>query len=283
MKKHVIKDLLLVVAGNFILASGVAFFIIPNNILSGGVAGVSVALSAVIPLSITTLINVLTVVFFILGSVVLGKGFALKTMVSTVLYPSFVSILTVFSSSIEITDDPILASLYGGALIGSGLGMVLKTGASTGGMDVPPIIAHKYTHIHLSKLIFITDGFTVLLGMSIYGIEAALIGLLSVLSASFMVNKAMMMGMAEAKSIMIISDKNDLIYEEISKEVQRGGTILNAKGAYTKDDKEVLVIIVLKKQFPLANRIIASIDPNAFIVINDVKEVKGEGFTFDEI
>lgn len=282
MNKQVLKDLSFVVVGNLVLSIGIAFFILPNNILSGGVAGIAIALSAVVPIETTLMINCFTIALFFVGFIILGKGFALKTLVSTILYPSFLWILTTYCSHIVVTSDPTLASLYGGAFVGIGVGLVFRTGASTGGMDIPPLVVNKFTHINLSTLVLITDGLTVLLGMSIHGIEPALIGLLSVFSGAYMVNMTLMMGLSEAKSIMIISDKNDEIYEQISTRVQRGGTMLDAKGAYTNKKKPVLMVIVLKKQFPLASRIIQSIDPNAFVIINDVKEVQGEGFTFNE-
>lgn len=280
--KYGIQDLLIILAGNFVLAIGVAFFIIPNNILSGGLAGIAVAISPVVHIPSTTLINVLTIIFFIAGTLVLGKNFALKTLISTVAYPAFLSVFSLIANDIYITDNPILASIYGGICIGVGVGLVYRTGASTGGMDIPPLIINKYTHIPLATLVLITDALTVLLGMSIHGIEASLIGLLSVFSCSFVVNKTLMFGIAEAKSFMIISDKYEEILQKISDEVDRGATIIEAKGGYTREDRPMLMVVTLKKQFPLINRIIQSIDPNAFVVIHDVNEVQGEGFTYNE-
>ncbi len=279
MKKRMLNDITFVVLGNMILAIGIAFFIIPNNILSGGVAGIAVALSSVLHIETTLLINIFTVVLFLVGFAVLGKGFALKTLLSTVLYPSFLSFFTLFLNGNTFTNDPILASIYGGGLVGIGVGLVFRTGASTGGMDIPPLVAHKYTHIALPTLVLVTDALTVALGMSIHGVEPALIGLLSVFSGTYMINKTMMIGSAEAKSLMIISDKTKEIYEQISSQVDRGGTIIQAKGAYTKGEKPILMVIIMKKQFPLATRIVQSIDPNAFVIINDVNEVHGEGFS----
>ncbi len=267
--------------GNLLLSIGVAFFIVPNNILSGGVAGISVALAPVMHMSSTMLINILTVAFFLAGALVLGKRFALKTLLSAFLYPMFISVFEVFAKQVEITSDPILASIYGGIFIGFGVGLVYRTGASTGGMDIPPLIIHKYTSIPLATLVAITDGLTVLLGMSIHGIEPALIGLLSVFSSSYMINKAMMLGIADAKSLMIISDKYEELLHEITTMMDRGATILHAEGGFTRENRPMLMIVILKKQFPAMNRMIQQIDPSAFVIIHDVNEVQGEGFTFD--
>lgn len=280
--KESMIDILYVVLGNIILAAGVSFFIVPNNILSGGVAGIAVAIAPVINISTTMIINGLTFILFIGGILVLGKNFAIKTLLSTILYPAFVSVFSVMSETIHITSDPMIASIYGGILVGAGVGLVFKTGASTGGMDIPPLIAHKYTHIPLATLVLITDGLTVMLGLSIYGIEPALIGLISVWTSSYMVNKMLMLGLSEAKSLMIISEKYEEILSQIATQVDRGATIINAEGGYKRDNRPVLMVVILKKQFPVVNRIITSIDPGAFVIIHDVNEVQGEGFTFHE-
>ncbi len=280
MKRVIIKDILLVALGNVFLALGVGLFIIPNNILSGGVAGIAVALSGVIAIDATLIINVLTVILFFIGFLMLGKGFAIKTLLSTIMYPVFLSIVTHFSDMYVITNQEILASVYGGLLIGAGVGLVFSTGATTGGMDIPPLVFHKYTHIPLARLVLITDALTVLFGVSVYGIEAALIGLLSVFSGAYMVNRMMMFGIGEAKSLMIISDKFDEIYKEVSQKLDRGGTIIKTQGAHTRSDNQILMVIISKKQFPYAHKIIQSIDPNAFLIVNDVNEVHGEGFTY---
>lgn len=279
--KESMKDIFYVILGNIILAAGVSFFIVPNNILSGGVAGIAVAIAPVINISTTMIINGLTFILFIGGILVLGKNFAIKTLLSTILYPAFVSVFSVMSETIHITSDPMIASIYGGILVGAGVGLVFKTGASTGGMDIPPLIAHKYTHIPLATLVLITDGLTVMLGLSIYGIEPALIGLISVWTSSYMVNKMLMLGLSEAKSLMIISEKYEEILSQIATQVDRGATIINAEGGYRRDKRPVLMVVILKKQFPLVNRIITSIDPGAFVIVNDVNEVQGEGFTYD--
>ncbi|NBK97110.1 MAG: YitT family protein [Erysipelotrichia bacterium] len=281
--KNNMKDILFVILGNIILAAGVSFFIVPNQILSGGVAGIAVAISPVVHLSTTLLINAMTFILFIFGTFMLGKNFAFKTLLSTILYPTFVSLFAQMADQIQITNDSILASIYGGIFIGCGVGLVFRTGASTGGMDIPPLILNKYTHIPLGTLILITDGLTVLLGLSIYGVEPALIGLISVWTSSYMVNKMMVLGLSEAKSLMIISEHYEEILAQIASKVDRGATIIHAEGGYTRDKRPILMVVILKKQFPIVNRIITSIDPGAFVIINDVNEVQGEGFSYDKL
>lgn len=271
-----------IILGNFILACGVAFFIVPDQILTGGVAGLAVIFAPIINVSETFLINVLTYILFIIGTIFLGKKFAFKTLLSTVLYPVFVTVLTQMTSKMYITSNPMLATIYGGVCVGVGVGLVFKTGASTGGMDIPPLIIHKYTHIKLSTLVLITDSLTVLLGATLRGVEPALIGIISVYLSAVMIDRTMMIGMDQSKSLMIISDENEKILDRVMKELNRGATLLKAQGGFTKDDKDVLMLVISKNQFPVVNRMIQEIDPSAFVIVNDVNEVQGEGFTFDE-
>lgn len=281
-KKEIAKDILLVIAGNFVLACGVAFFIIPNSILSGGVAGIAVAIEPLVDIDPNIIIVILTAILFLMGSFFLGKGFLLKTALSSVMYPTFVAVLSGFEANINITSNPILASIYGGVFIGIGVGLVFRTGASTGGMDIPPLIINKYTHLPLPSLVLIVDGLTVLLGMLIHGVEPALIGIISVWVSSYMINKTIMLGAHDAKSIMIISEKYEEILVEIANTLDRGATLIEAKGVYTRKKRPVIMIVVLRKQFPVLSRIVQHIDPSAFVIVNDVNEVQGEGFTFSE-
>lgn len=278
MKRQVI-DFLLVIFGNLILAFAVRFFILPFNILSGGVAGIAVAVSKLTGLNAEWIINGLIVAMFVLGSVFLGKKFMTHTAISSVLYPVFLAILSKFTLTINI--DPMLASLYGGLLGGAGVGMVFRTGATTGGMDVPPMIISKYTHIELYKLVLMVDALTVLFGMVAYGVEAVLIGMISVWATAFAIDKILLFGNLESLSIMIISEHPNEINDYIQSEVDRGSTILSGKGGYTKQDKQVIMTVVSKGEYPELIKSINKIDPHAFVVVTDAMEVRGNGFSFD--
>ncbi len=278
MKRYVI-DLLLVIFGNLILAFAVRFFILPYNILSGGVAGIAVAVSKLSGIQADLIVNGLIIAMFILGSLFLGKKFMTHTAISSFLYPFFLLVLNQFSFTMNI--DPVLASLYGGLIGGVGVGLVFRTGASTGGMDVPPMIINKYTHIELYKLILIVDGFTVLFGMFAYGVEAVLIGLISVWATSFAVNKILLFGSLESLSIMIISEKTDEVNDFIQKEVDRGSTLLSGYGGFTKAPKNIIMTVISKVEYPEMIKEINKIDPHAFVVVTDAMEVKGNGFSFD--
>ncbi len=269
-----------ILIGNFILALGVSCFVVPNNILSGGVAGVSIALEPLIPfISPNNMITLLTIVLFIFGGIFLGKGFFFKTLISTIVYPLFVYIISYFMQGALITENALLASLYSGILSGAGVGIVFRTGASTGGMDIPALIIHKWTNIPLSTVVMVIDGLTVLLGITTHSLEAAMIGLISVWSCSYVIDWVLSYGGQKTKSIMIISDHYDELIGQIRNELDRSSTLLEAEGTYTREKKKVLLVVVENKQYPILNRLILSVDPNAFIIVQDAHEIQGNGFT----
>ena len=273
----------MIVLGNLAIAMGVSFFILPSNILSGGVAGIAVALEPVFHIEPRLVINGLTIGLYILGAVLLGKQFALKTFVSTIVYPLFITVLGIWFADVRITSNPLLASIYGGIFVGTGIGLVYRVGGSTGGMDIPPLIINKYTHIPLSSLVMMIDGLTVLLGAIVYGIEASMIGLVSVWVCAQVINKLITLGAREAKNVLIISEKHDEVIQQIYQQIDRGVTILHATGAYTQQEKPVIMVVLYKKQFIELNRVIAAVDPEAFVIVSDVNEVQGRGFTYSKM
>ena len=175
-----------------------------------------------------------------------------------------------------------LGSIYAGVCTGVGIGLVYRVGASTGGMDIPPLVINKFTKIPLPVLVMCIDGMTVILGASTYGIEAAMIGLVSVFVCGQVINKVLTFGIQEAKNIMIISDKHEEMLQELYSNVNRGATILQAKGGYTREQKPVIMMVVAKKQLSALNKVILQVDPEAFVIMSDVNEVHGEGFTYKE-
>lgn len=284
--KEMLQDTLWILAGNIALAMGVAWFILPNDVLTGGLAGVAIALEPLIHLNPELVINVLTVVLFLAGSVILGKKFAAKTILSTICYPLLLTLLSYLAKNVIAPDtfimDKYLATIYGGALMGIGVGCVFRTGASTGGMDIPPLIINKYTHIPLPTLVLIVDALTVLLGAAVYGLQAALTGILSVWVSSYMINKTMMIGGHDARNVMIVSNKHKEIMDKIHEALERGTTILEATGGYSSEKRPVIMAVVAKKQLPELQHLVSHIDPEAFVIVMEANEVQGLGFTYEE-
>ena len=279
--KDTIVNVILICLGNFILAVSVACFLVPNDILSGGVAGLAVALLPIFPsLNTTLFITIATILLFIIGTVLLGRGFFVKTLISTITYPIFLNILTVFMEGRVFTDNIIVASIYTGLFMGLGVGIVFRTGSSTGGMDIPALLMEKYLHVPLHIAVLIIDAITVILGITTYSINAALIGLISVYVSSVMIDYAVSFGGQKTKSVMIISNRYEEMMKRIDVELERGMTLLHAEGGYRREDIEVLLCVVDNKQYPKLNMIVKEIDPHAFLIVQDAHEIHGNGFTY---
>ncbi|HLV49656.1 MAG TPA: YitT family protein [Erysipelothrix sp.] len=274
--KSLLVESISIIIGNLLLAFAVAFFIIPNDILTGGVAGVAIALSPLLNISVETIITSMMVICFVLGSFFLGKDFALKTIASSILYPVFLNIMS--SLAVPLGVDPILASLYGGLISGLGIGIVFRVGASTGGMDVPPLILGKYTKIKTHSWMIIVDGLTILLGITTFGLNAALIGLISAYSMSKMVDTVQTLSGVSTKQVFIITDRVDEVLHEILISIDRGATILEAMGGYTKEPRKLIMTVLSTNQYAQLEKLVKEIDMDAFLIVSDATEVHGNGF-----
>ncbi|MDY3034597.1 MAG: YitT family protein [Absicoccus sp.] len=279
------KMIMYILIGNFLVACGTTFFILPNNILNGGTAGVAVALKPLLHIDTVWMTNALTIGLYIVGAIFLGKRFAMRSLISTICYPIFIILLSKYADTLPQSTfimPAYLASIYSGVLLGVGLGLVFRVEASTGGMDVPALILHKYTQLSSGDAVMIVDIATVALGIYTYGLVPALIGIMSVYISGAAINKTMTLRSQAAKNVMIISDFWQDINEVLLEEVDRGVTILKGQGGYTGSQRPVLMCVINQKQYPKLEQAVLHIDPHAFIIVNDVQEVKGYGFSYEE-
>ncbi len=279
MTRKKLRDLLLIAAGTFILAISVEYFIIPFNILSGGVAGIAVAMEPIFHIEPTLFANVTMIALLVVGGFFLGREFMRNTIISSLLYPVFTTFLSRYP--VEIAIDPAIAAFYSGLLGGAGIALVIRTGSSTGGMDIPPLILHKLTGVKISTLVMITDALTVALGIVAYDIAAALIGLISVFASGFAIDRVLSIGSGmDAKSVQIISERWEEIKCRINSELDRGVTILEGRGGFTGDRKSVLLCVVSARQYNNLLEMINEIDEHAFVITTDASDMHGEGFTY---
>jgi uncharacterized membrane-anchored protein YitT (DUF2179 family) len=279
MNRKKLRDLLLITAGTFILAVSVEYFIIPFNILSGGVAGIAVALEPIFHIDETLFANVTMISLLIVGRFFLGREFMRNTIISSLMYPVFTTLLSKYP--VEIAIDPVVAAFYSGLLGGAGISLVIRTGSSTGGMDIPPLILHKLTGVKISTLVMITDALTVLLGVVAYDVAAALIGLISVFSSGYAIDKVLSFGTGvDSKSVQIVSSEWETIKCRINKELDRGVTILEGRGGYTGEHRPVVLCVVSAKQYNHLLDIINEVDSRAFVITTDASDMHGEGFTY---
>lgn len=276
--KDNLKTLLALLAGNLLLAFSVSAFVLPYDILSGGVAGIAVLVKPFTTISEQTIIIALVVSLFLVGWVFLGKKFAITTIMSSVLYPAYLLLLQNHMKPVEV--DPLLASVFGGLIAGAGIGLVMKVGSSTGGMDIPPLIMQKYLGFDLGKSVMAIDALTVILGLWIYDLQHVLIGLIYVYASGIMITKALTLGLVESMSVQIISDKYEELNALIQEKVDRGVTLFHAEGGYLRQQKNVILVVISKHQYQSLLNLIRETDPAAFVIISDVKEVQGNGFSY---
>ena len=276
--KHLVIEVISLIVGNAILAFAIGMFMLPNNILSGGVAGISLLISPFIHLDESTIVLILSVGLLLIGGMFLGGKFAINSCVSSILYPlMLIGIEYLFEPPII---EPILAAVFGGLLSGVGVGIVVRQGASTGGMDIPPLIINKLTGYDISKAVMVTDALTVLGGLFVYGLEEVLIGLVSVFLSGQGVRWALTYGRGtSAKELQIISDDYEAINQEILVVLERGTTLLEATGGYTAEKKKVLLVVVSQSEYQTVLDIVNKHDPDAFIIVVDATDVHGLGFS----
>ncbi len=280
--KKLLIDILVIILGNTCIAVAVAFFVIPNKLLVGGTAGIAVAVNAFLGISEEIIINTLIYTLFIAGSLVLGKGFFFKTITSTLVYPV---LLTMAGELYEIIPqeyiamDTLTSIICSGLLVGFGIGIVYRRNASTGGMDIIPLIVNKYTGIPLHLLLMAVDCFTVLLGVIAYGLQASVYGVISVVLCSFVIDKTILLGAKQTKQVQIISEDSDEILSRILQDLDRGCTIVESRGGYTNKSRDMLMVVVPINQYQTLIDLIHSIDPSAFIIVSDINEIRGRGFT----
>ncbi len=275
-----LRQILMIEVGTFLFALAIGMFILPGNILSGGVAGIANLITSYIGIDADILTVIINSGLFIMGSIFLGRDFFLNTLVNAVSYPVMLLGITHFFPVYEI--DPLLASLYGGLIGGIGIGIIFRNGGSSGGTDAIALILEKYCKIKVSKTVMAMDGITVLAGLFIYGMNAVLIGLISVYVCTSMMERTMSIyNGVTAKKFEIISDKYESISREVHELVERGTTVLDIEGGYTGDKKKMLVVVVSDDPYEMIKNIIDRNDPNAFVIISETKDVNGEGFTYE--
>ena len=275
-----IRKILMIEFGTFLFAFAIGMFILPGNILSGGVAGITNLISGFIPIENDILVAIINTLLFLVGSIFLGKEFFMNTLIYSATYPFILLLITRNLPTVEI--DPLLAAVYGGIIGGIGVGIMFRNGGSSGGTDAIALILEKYFHVKASTTIMIMDALTVLAGLYIYGLNSVLIGLISVFLLTFALERTMNIYTGiEAKKFEIISDRYEQIADEIHNVVERGTTILDVTGGYTGDRKKMLVVVASDDQYQAVKSIIDRNDPNAFVVISETKEINGEGFTYE--
>ena len=271
-----VRDLTLIALAAGIYLGGISLFLDPNNLAPGGVTGIAVILNRLCGIETGTLYLLLNIPIVLLGVWKFGWRFIVKTAYAIVLTSLFTNLL---SGRAPLTDDPLLAALAGGVLIASGIGMVFKTGATTGGMDIIiKIIRQKYRHLKTGFLFQCVDITIVAIsGFLFRNLNIAMYALIAVLISGRALDYVLY-GKDEAKMFYIITGKADQVGSKILKQLNIGITYLQGKGGWTGQEKQVIFCVVHKPLGPRVEEIVKEEDPGAFMIITNASEIYGEGY-----
>lgn len=274
----VLKSIIPVVIGNIIYALVVKLFILPTNLMSSGTTGIALLANHFLGIPVSFFILIFNVCMLILGLIVLGKKFAMTTIVSTLMYPIALEFFNQTLGEFVITNNELLNTNFAGLGIGLALGIVIRSGASTGGMDIPPLVLNHFFRIPVSVSLYVFD-FIILSSQSLYNpLERLLYGIILILLTSIVLDKVLLMGTTKTE-VKIISPKFEKIAEEILSEMDRGVTLLNARGGYLKNEHSVVLSVVSNRELPKIEKLVRALDPDAFMIVSRVSEVWGRGFS----
>lgn len=284
-KHHLLQALsafLWVAAGNFLYALAVKLFLLPVGFGTGGSTGIALTVNHFLGIPVTQFVLFFNVCMLVIGYFVFGRQFAATTLASTFLYPLSLELLTRLLGDCVLTEDPVLCTLFSGLGIGIALGMVIRSGSSTGGMDIPPLILQKYFRVPVSAGMYAFD-VCILLAQALFRpAENILYGILLVLIYTIVLDKVLIMGTARTE-IKVISARSDEIRQAILQQIDRGVTVIDGEGGYLHNKTQIVLSIVSRRALPKAEKLIRSIDPESFMVISHVNEVRGRGFSLNKM
>ncbi|WP_418746509.1 YitT family protein [Frisingicoccus sp.] len=276
--KEKILDLIFEVSGIFIMSLGIHCFLVPANIAPGGVSGMAILIQYLWGLPIGLMSFVINVPIFILSWRYLGKKYTMQSL-GAVLLSSVILDYVVTPWVPMYTGERFLGSLFGGIFVGAGLGLVFLRGFSTGGTDaISFLLQRKFPHMPIGRTLMLIDGLVLAISVLVFhNIEAGLFGVVALFAQTKLID-SIVYGSEHGQMLLIVSEKNMEIKDKILVDVDRGATILKAVGAYTMEEKDVLLCAARKSQFGQIKRIVREIDPNAFFIVSEVSQILGEGF-----
>ncbi|MFV0242023.1 MAG: YitT family protein [Lacrimispora sphenoides] len=279
MKKgRLALEILTIMLGNFIYAVGIVFFIMPSGLITGGTTGIAIAVNHYTKLPISSIVLVFNVIMFMIGLFVLGKKFALTTLISTLFFPLSLELLQKLFANFVITDDIFLCTIFGGICIGSAIALVIRVGASTGGMSIPPLILNKYMHIPVSVSLYVGDCIILALQVAFSDKNKILYGIVLVMIYSIVLDKLLILGTNKIQ-IKVISGKSSEIKDAIISKFDRGVTLLHSKSGYLEREMDILLTVISNNDLSKFEKLIHEIDEEAFVIISPVNEVRCRGFS----
>ena len=258
----------MILLGNTVYALAIVMFILPNDMITGGTTGLGIAIHHYFGLPIHTFVLIFNTLMFLLGAAVLGMKFALTTLVSTFYYPVILGVLEQIPALQNVTDDKMLSTICGGLMIGMGIGIVIRCGASTGGMDIPPLVLNKKFGLPVSVMLYVFDFIILISQMLFTNKEEIVYGILLVLIYTVILDKVLLMGSTRTKVEIMTEKYEELVYTQTG---------------YLRNDQPMILTVVSNRELMRLNQLVQEIDPHAFMIIGNVNEVRGRGFSQQKV
>ncbi|ASW44262.1 YitT family protein [Clostridium isatidis] len=272
-----IKEYFLSTIGVAIVVIGLEYFHFPNGIASGGISGLALAINAIFPISPSVFMFICNLVLFVLSFIFIGGSFGIKSIYSAMLTSAFMWLCENVFPPIVVTDNLLLASIFGSAVVAFGTAIVFNQNASTGGTSIIAKFINKFFHIPIGQGLLIADCTVTILAIYSFGVEKGLFGLLSTIIIGNLIDK-FIAGINPVKQVFIITKEEDLIVDFINNKIDRGCTILTGKGGYTKSDTAIIYSVLNSKQFITLKQFIKENNPEAFLTVSESTEALGKGF-----
>lgn len=280
--KQSLKVLLTIILGNAMLAFSICAFVIPYDIMLGGSNGIALAIQHFLPLRLSVISACVNVSLFFLGLIFLGWKFAATSLASTIIYPLMLAICEMLPLGTLFKENIVVCALFCGALCGAGIGLVVRAGGSTGGMDIPPCILNKYKGIPVGTSLMFFDVVVVLTQVVLKGTDGILLSLVVIIVMSFVVNKVILSGEKKIQ-VMIISPAYQQIRKVILEDINCGVTMLDIETGYEGATQKAILSVVFANKYPEIREAALALDSHAFIVASEVTNVNGKGYTIARV
>lgn len=272
------ESILQVVIGSFLLSLAFQIFLLPNEIISGGVSSLSIIINDVTGIEPALIQYAFNIPLLILSFILLGKDIGIKSLIGSLVFPFFTGLV---SGLPTLTDDLLLASVFGGVLVGIGVGVVYRGKGSTGGTSTVAQIIEKYAKISMGNAVLLADIIVIGIGFFVFDLEAILYGIITLTIASRVID-VVLVGISIQKTVLIISDETEKIRLEILENFDRGVTLFDARGGYRNDPKEMIMVVIEEREITDLREMIVEQDEDAFVVVMAASEVMGRGFSLEK-
>lgn len=276
--KEKVLSMVKILVGVALTDIALGMIVLPQSFAAGGVTGLCVILSKVIPLPVSILVLICNAILFILGYIFIGKEFIFKTLIVSIIFPFGLDLCQKYNFLAEMRSDPLMSAILAGVLIGAGVGLVLLGDGSSGGFDIIGVILQKYFKVPVSIVMNICDITVILIQVASNPFMKNVYGILAIMICTITVNKVLAYGQSQCE-IMIMSHEYEKIRERIYKEIDVGLTLLKAETGYLREDMQVILVVTQYKKIATIKKISVEIDPTSFVFVSDVHSVIGKGYT----